>query len=153
MGKILDLSVLLAVTRGNFCTNKVASMPDFAVSDEKKRHLLEKMESLDIREEDLEEKFIRSSGKGGQHVNKSSTCVYLKHIPTGVEVKCMRDRSQSVNRFLARREIVEKIELLSGVRTVRDIRSDKIRRNKAKRKKRANVKYPAESGSGVNEKE
>ena len=63
-----------------------------------------------IREEDIAEKFIRSSGKGGQHVNKTSTCVWLKHLPTGIEVKCMEERSQSLNRLLARRELVERVE-------------------------------------------
>lgn len=85
-------------------------MVSFAVSEEKNRWLKEKMKLLGIHEKDIEEKFVRSSGKGGQHVNKKATCVYLKHIPTGIEVKCMRDRSQSVNRFLARRELVERIE-------------------------------------------
>ncbi|MEI8356729.1 MAG: peptide chain release factor-like protein [Deltaproteobacteria bacterium] len=99
------------------------------------------MKSLDLREEDIEEKFIHSSGKGGQHVNKTSTCVYLKHLPTGLEVKCMKERSQSVNRFLARRELVEKIESLSGIRTLHEIRDEKLRKQKAKRKKRAAVKY------------
>jgi protein subunit release factor B len=115
--------------------------PTFAVNDSKNRRLLEKMKSLDLREEDIEEKFIHSSGKGGQHVNKTSTCVYLKHLPTGLEVKCMKERSQSVNRFLARRELVEKIESLSGIRTLHEIRDEKLRKQKAKRKKRAAVKY------------
>jgi protein subunit release factor B len=81
-------------------------MPAFAVSEEKNRWLQQRMETLGVKESDLEEKFVRSSGKGGQHVNKTSTCVWLKHIPTGIEVKCMKDRSQSVNRFLARRELL-----------------------------------------------
>ena len=68
-------------------------MPVFAVSEEKNRWLQERMEELGVREADFEEKFIRSSGKGGQHVNKTSTCVWLRHIPTGIEVKCMKDQS------------------------------------------------------------
>ena len=99
------------------------------------------MEVLGIQENDLLEKFVRSSGKGGQKVNKTSTCVYLKHIPTGIEVKCMKDRSQSINRFLARRELLEKIEYLSGGVTDRDIKSAKIRKQKAKRMKRTKMKY------------
>jgi hypothetical protein len=86
----------------------------FPVSEKKNRWLKEKMEALGIHEKDIEEKFIRSSGRGGQKVNKTSTCVYLKHIPTGVEIKCMRERNQSLNRFLARRELVMRIEKLSG---------------------------------------
>ena len=116
-------------------------MLTFAVSEEKNRWLQERMESLGIFEKDIEEKFVRSSGHGGQNVNKTSTCVYLKHIPTGMEVKCMKDRSQSVNRFLARRELIKKIESLSGVVTARDREDKKIRRQKAKRKKRSHLKY------------
>ncbi|MEW6739462.1 MAG: peptide chain release factor family protein [Nitrospirota bacterium] len=116
-------------------------MINFAVSEEKNKWLGEKMESLGISEFDIEEKFIRSSGKGGQNVNKTATCVYLKHIPTGIEVKCMKDRSQSINRFLARRELIERIEKLSGKKTNEDIKKGKIRRQKAKRRKRARLKH------------
>ena len=119
----------------------------FSVSDEKNRWLSAKMADLDIREEDLVEKFIRSSGKGGQHVNKSSTCVWLKHLPTGIEIKCMVERSQSLNRFLARRELVERIEALSGLTTRRAVEAEKARRQKARRKRKARAKYaePPES--------
>ena len=113
----------------------------FPVSEEKNRWLREKMEALGIREKDIEEKFIRSSGSGGQKVNKTSTCVYLKHIPTGVEVKCMRERNQSLNRFLARRELVLRIEKLSGQLTPEDIILERVRRQKSKREKRARLKY------------
>ena len=65
------------------------------VSPTKEEALFERMEKLGIFEKDVIEKFIRSSGKGGQHVNKASTCVYLKHIPTGIEVKVMRGRGLS----------------------------------------------------------
>src|SRR4030066_2228082 len=116
-------------------------MPTFAVSEEKNKWLKEKMKALNIHEEDIAEKFIRSSGKGGQKVNKTSTCVYIKHTPTGIEVKCMKDRSQSINRFLARRELVERIETLTGHVTSRDLRAEKIRKQKAKRVKRTKIKY------------
>jgi protein subunit release factor B len=116
-------------------------MLTFAVSEEKNKWLKEKMKALGIHEKDFIEKFVRSSGKGGQKVNKTSTCVYLKHIPTGVEVKCMKDRSQSINRFLARRELIEKIEALTGNVTLRDLRAEKIRKQKAKRAKKIKVKY------------
>lgn len=117
------------------------AMITFAVSEEKNRWLEKKMEELGISEKDIEEKFIRSSGKGGQHVNKTSTCVYLRHIPTGIEIKCMKDRSQSINRFLARRELAEKIERLSGKQTPEDIKRGKIRKQKAKSTKRAKLKH------------
>ena len=116
-------------------------MLNFAVSDEKNRWLRERMDDLGIREKDIEEKFVRSSGKGGQNVNKTSTCVYLKHIPTGVEVKCMKDRSQSINRFLARRELAEKIERLTGWATPEDTKRGKIRKQKSRKEKRARLKY------------
>ena len=113
----------------------------FPVSEEKNRWLQERMETLGIHEKDIEEKFIRSSGKGGQKVNKTSTCVYLRHIPTGIEVKWMRERSQSLNRFLARRELVRRIERLSGRSAPEEIQIEKARKQKSKRKKRAKLKY------------
>jgi protein subunit release factor B len=116
-------------------------MPTFAVSEEKDRWLKERMEALGIHEKDIEEKFIRSSGSGGQKVNKTSTCVYLKHIPTGIEVKSMRERNQSLNRFLARRELVKRIEKLSGRLTPEDVKIIKAKRQKSKREKRARLKY------------
>jgi protein subunit release factor B len=112
-----------------------------AVSRIKKQALTKKMVSLGIRETDLEEKFIRSSGKGGQKVNKTSSCVYLKHKPTGIEVKCQKERSQSLNRFLARRILVNKIEqLILGKKSAEQKRIAKIRRQKRKRSKRAKEK-------------
>jgi peptide chain release factor len=113
----------------------------FAVSPQKNRWLQERMKALGLREEDLEEKFIRSSGSGGQKVNKTSTCVYIRHVPTGMEVKCMTDRSQSINRFLARRELVERMEQRSGAHTPEDARREQIRKQKQKRKKRSKGKY------------
>ena len=113
----------------------------FAVSEEKNRWLRERMEILGINERDIEEKFVRSSGRGGQKVNKTSSCVYLKHIPTGIEVKCMKERSQSLNRFLARRELIDRVEKFSGKLTSDDRRVERIRRQKEKRRKRARIKY------------
>ena len=116
-------------------------MSIFGVGEEKDKWIKERMEALGIHEKDIEEKFIRSSGKGGQKVNKTSTCVYLKHIPTGIEVKSMRERNQSLNRFLARRELVKRIENLSGQLTLEDVKISKAKRQKAKRRKRARLKY------------
>ncbi|HEY6871236.1 MAG TPA: peptide chain release factor-like protein [Geobacteraceae bacterium] len=116
-------------------------MTVFAVSEEKNRWLRERMALLGIREEDIVERFVRSSGKGGQHVNKTSTCVRLKHIPTGIEVKCMEERSQSLNRFLARRELCERIEALAGRPARHDLEAEKARRQKARRKRRSAGKY------------
>jgi protein subunit release factor B len=116
----------------------------FPVSEEKNRWLKEKMEALGVHEKEIVEKFIRSSGRGGQKVNKTSTCVYLKHVPTGIEIKCMKERNQSLNRFHARRELVIRIEKLSGKLTPEDIIIEKMRRQKSKREKRARLKYRKE---------
>ena len=116
-------------------------MVSFAVSEKKKRWLEERMRALGIREEDLEETFVRSSGAGGQKVNKTSSCVYLKHSPTGITIKCMKDRSQSINRFLARRELLEKIEKMSGHPNPEDMQREQIRKQKQRRRKRSQKKY------------
>ena len=116
----------------------------FGPSEEKNRWIKERMEALNIHEKDIEERFIRSSGSGGQKVNKTSTCVYLKHLPTGIEVKFMRERSQSLNRFLARRELVNRVEKLSGQLTPDDVKINKAKRQKAKRRKKARLKYGRE---------
>jgi protein subunit release factor B len=122
------------------------AIPSFAVSEGKNRLLREMMAALGVREDDIAESFIRSSGKGGQHVNKTSSCVYLRHLPTGLEVKCGTDRSQSVNRFLARRELLEKISRLRGETTPRDREREAVLKKKAKRRKRANMKYGTGNG-------
>ena len=120
-------------------------MSFFAVSEAKEKALAEKFQALNIREENIAETFIRSSGKGGQHVNKTSTCVYLKHIPTGIEVKCQQERSQSLNRYRARVVLAKKIEQLIKGRESEEIqRIEKIRRQKRKRSKRAKEKMLAE---------
>ena len=116
-------------------------MRDFGVSRQKEEALRKKMDELGIREEDLEERFIRSSGPGGQHVNKVATCVYLKHVPTGHSVKVGRERSQTLNRFLARRQLVQKIEQERlGRISEEQQQREKIRRQKRKRSKRAKEK-------------
>lgn len=99
------------------------------------------MDALGIFEKDIEEKFVRSSGHGGQNVNKTATCVYIKHVPSGTEVKCMETRSQSINRFLARRELVRRLSDLSDQVTFARKQREKIRKRKAKRKRRAALKY------------
>jgi len=116
-------------------------MSNFGVSREKEDALRRKMESLGIFEADIIERFVRSSGKGGQKVNKASTCVYLKHLPTQVEVKCQQERSQAINRFLARRILADKIEaMIRGKESEEQQRIEKIRRQKRKRSKRAKLK-------------
>lgn len=117
----------------------------FPVTTTKEKDLREKMEALNIREEDIEESFIRSGGKGGQHVNKVSTCVYLKHLPTGLEVKCQTERSQSMNRYRARVILYKKIDqMIKGKESEERQRVEKIRRQKRKRSKRAKEKMLAD---------
>lgn len=99
------------------------------------------MLELGIRESDLEESFVRSSGAGGQHVNKTSSCVQLLHRPTGLLVKCQDDRSQAVNRFLARRILVSRYEaLILKRKTDEQQKWEKIRRQKRRRSRRSKEK-------------
>jgi protein subunit release factor B len=120
-------------------------MATFGVSPDKEQALAERLEKLGIREPDIVEKFIRSGGHGGQNVNKVATCVYLKHLPSGIEVKCQQERSQAMNRFLARRILADKIEsAILGKQSEEERRIAKIRRQKRKRSKRAKDKMLAE---------
>ncbi len=117
----------------------------FTVSPLTEKRLIKKMETLNIHEKDIKESFVRSGKKGGQHVNKTSTCVYLKHIPTGIEVKCQEERSQSLNRYKARVILIKKIDqLVKGKESEEIQRIEKIRRQKRKRSKRAKEKMLAE---------
>ena len=103
--------------------------------------LRERMERLGVREEEFRETFIRSSGPGGQKVNKTSSCVYLVHLPTGLSVKCQQERSQTLNRFLARRLLLDRIERLrTGLVSAERMRTEKIRRQKRRRSRRAQEK-------------
>lgn len=102
------------------------------------------MESLGIREEDLQESFIRSGGPGGQNVNKVSTCVILRHLPSGMVVKCQQERSQAMNRYWARRILVDRLdERIKGRQSKEAQRIAKIKRQKRKRSKRAKDKMLA----------
>jgi protein subunit release factor B len=111
------------------------------VSAEKEKALALRLQSLGVSERDIEESFVRSSGPGGQKVNKTSTCVHLIHLPTGLAVKCQRERSQSLNRHLARRLLADKIEKMQkGFVAAQKEQAEKIRRQKRKRSQRAKEK-------------
>ena len=116
-------------------------MLKFGVREGKGKALKEEMRKFNVRERDLVEKFIRARGPGGQNVNKVATCVYLKHVPTGFEVKMQKARSQGLNRFLARRVLVRKIKnQILGRESEEEKRREKIRRAKRRRSRRAKKK-------------
>ncbi len=117
-------------------------MPHFGVTPKKEKELLEWMERLEIKESDLEEKFISARGPGGQHINHTSTGVYLKHIPTGIEVKSDTSRSQSLNRFFARRRLCELIEYQRyGKKSTMMKKIEKRKKQKQRRTRRSKKKY------------
>jgi protein subunit release factor B len=96
------------------------------------------MKELGVAEDDLEEKFIKGSGSGGQKLNKTSSCVYLLHRPSGIEIKCQKERSQAVNRLLARRELCDRLEeQILGEKSRKRQEAEKIRRQKRRRSRRA----------------
>lgn len=114
-------------------------------SSEKQAALQTRMMSLEIREEDLIEKFIQGSGSGGQKINKTSSCVYLKHLPTGLEVKCQRERSREMNRFHARRDLCDTIdEIRNGETSKRQQAIEKIRRQKRQKSRRQKQRMVAD---------
>ena len=112
-----------------------------SISSPKEEALKNRMAELGIREEDLRENFIRGSGRGGQKINKTSSCVQLLHIPTGIEVRCQRERSQALNRFLARRELCDRIAgKIYCEKNERQNLQEKIRRQKRRRSRRQKEK-------------
>ena len=118
--------------------NRDNVMLDFGVSLQKSDELRGRMRDCGLREEDLRETFVRSSGPGGQKVNRTSTCVHLRHGPTGLEVKMRKSRSQSLNRFFARRRMCELLEVRQlGDESPEAREREKIRRQKARRRRRS----------------
>ena len=116
-------------------------MATFSVSSDKEKQLTERMLALGVREQDIDEQFVRSSGAGGQNVNKVASCVMLHHRPFGIRVKCQQERSQGLNRFLARRLLLDKIEAkLRGAASAEEQKIAKIRRQKRKRSRRAKLR-------------
>ena len=112
------------------------------------------MAALGVVEGELEETFVRSAGHGGQNVNKTSTCVMLRHRPTGLQVKCQATRQQGLNRFLARRLLLDKIEALrKGYVATEQARIAKIRRQKRRRSRRARNRMLADKAHHSAKKE
>jgi peptide chain release factor len=120
-------------------------MSVFPVSLEKENQLAQRMAAMGLRETDIEESFVRSGGHGGQNVNKSSTCVMLLHRPSGVQVKCQKTRQQGLNRFIARRLLLDKIEAMKkGFVAAQRAEIEKIRRQKRRRSRRAKARMLAD---------
>ena len=114
------------------------------IGKEKLDELQERMDRLGIKPDDLIEKFILGSGKGGQKINKTSSCVYLKHIPTSFEIKCQRDRSREMNRYYARKELCEWLEeTIENKKSERQQEMEKIRRQKRRRSRKSKEKMLA----------
>ena len=115
------------------------------VTQHKKNKLTIRMNELNIFEDDLEEKFILGSGKGGQKVNKTNSCVVLKHAKSGIVIKCQKERSREINRYAARKELCERIEEKKlGLKSARQQAFEKIRRQKRRRSRRAKEKMLAD---------
>jgi protein subunit release factor B len=128
-------------------------MSAFPVSLEKENNLAARMATLGVREAEIEESFVRSGGHGGQNVNKVSTCVMLVHRPTGLQVKCQATRQQGMNRFIARRLLLDKIEeRKNGFIAAQRAEIEKIRRQKRKRSRRAKNKMLADKSRNSDKK-
>lgn len=123
---------------------KIIYTKDMALSKETKDRLEKRMMELGILENDLIEKFILGSGSGGQKINKTSSCVYIKHVPTGIEIKCQQDRSRDLNRYHARQELCERIEEERfQEKSKKQHAIEKIRRQKKRRSRKAQEKVLA----------
>lgn len=104
------------------------------------------MDKNGLREEDIAEKFITGWGKGGQKVNKTASCVYLKHLPTGLEVKCQAERSRAANRLMARQELCQQLE------ETKETARLQVRAALEKKKRQNRKRSPAQKQRMVQEK-
>jgi protein subunit release factor B len=116
----------------------------FPITPEKAAILAERLRKVGVREDDLDEQFVHSGGKGGQNVNKVATCVVLVHRPSGTSVKCQEARTQGMNRYWARQRLAEKLETaLLGAESKREQESERIRRQKRRRSRKAKARMLA----------
>jgi peptide chain release factor len=129
-------------------------MSQFPVSPEKEDQLARRMAALGVLEADIQETFVRSGGHGGQNVNKNSTCVMLLHVPTRLQVKCQTTRQQGLNRFIARRLLLDKIEAMQkGYVAAKRDAFEKIRRQKRRRSRRSKQRMLADKSHQADKKE
>ena len=111
------------------------------INKEKWDKLKEWMVKLYINEADLIENFILGNGKGGQKLHKTASTVYLKHLPSGLEVKCQESRSRDDNRYFARERLCEKLHaIISDEKTKAQQLVEKIKRRNKRRSRRAKQK-------------
>jgi peptide chain release factor len=130
------------------------AMSTFPVGPDKEAQLAQRMAALGLREADIEETFVRSGGHGGQNVNKTATCVMLLHRPSGLQVKCQATRQQGLNRFIARRLLLDKIEQLrTGRVAAQRAEMEKVRRQKRRRSRRARQRMLADKAHHAAKKE
>ena len=124
-----DLGIITPVMDSNF------------ISATKQAELAVRLADLGVRDGDLTEKFVLGSGKGGQKINKTASCVYLRHLPSGIEVKCQQARSQALNRFFARRLLCEELESRrDGAASARQQAIERLRRQKRRKSRRQRAK-------------
>ena len=122
-------------------------MERVAISEYKQKQLRVRMEKLAVVEADLEEQFVRGSGKGGQKINKTSSCVVLAHKPSGILIKCQKERSQAMNRYFARRELCDRLEERDKtIRSEREQKREKVRRSKRTKSRRQKARMLEEKG-------
>ena len=111
------------------------------IREEKWQKLQLQMKKLGLNDTDIQEKFITGSGSGGQKINKTASCVYLKHEPSGIEVKCQQERSRELNRYQARVRLCEKYATIQlNIQTKKKQAIEKRKRQKKRRSRRTKQK-------------